>query len=719
MYTDDGKYIVQLIPKGGAAAAAGGAGGCGTTSCSGAASDAGSGTEEYLAAMTAAGASGGVAGAAGAQMSRGVGGAAGAGGVRSRSAGASVSGRSKLPMALGALGVVGLCAGAYAYAQPKASPTASSRDLLFSQEEAKGEKSLLGGVWQHLGGWPLPPNPITFSGGGAKGERSRGIGTPKIDLPSIGRGIDMPKIDLPSVGIPEGSIKLPDGSFSLPDGSVKFPDVKLPEGVSLSDIKIPKGSIQLPNGSFELPDGSMKMPDLSSLPEGVHMPGVPRGSTQLSDGSIKLPDGSVELPDGSVQKPEAAEAAAAAAADAVEKGLAPEEATEAVEAAAAAKAKALGHDLTPEAVSALAIATVGALDKGLTSEEVAKAALLAAAAAPSLPPCGPGLVTIKEMKEVMSKWTHSEENKVQGEAKILKLLINNHYVAPYEFISAKWSAVSEDGRHYSATYTARASCKTPECLTANPTWKEKIVVPLGEAEFDVCVEDAATKAAKADAAERSIPVQSCADTLTTGGCGRSALTYNFNGVDYTTCEGFGVDLKKALEPFGDRGVPYDQCSNDTPFGKSVQRCCRASCGLCIPGLNLLDAQTAALSSLLPSPSPSPSAPAPASASSPSDLLVGETTGGEAVGTACDACETIVDYLEQAGFPAAAATVWELNAEDCEASWDVDDPDAWQPPSSLDEATAACGEAIRELDSGEAGELGVYSGYFYYAKSNPE
>lgn len=111
MYTDDGKYIVQLIPKGGAAAAAGGAGGCGTTSCSGAASDAGSGTEEYLAAMTAAGASGGVAGAAGAQMSRGVGGAAGAGGVRSRSAGASVSGRSKLPMALGALGVVGLCAG--------------------------------------------------------------------------------------------------------------------------------------------------------------------------------------------------------------------------------------------------------------------------------------------------------------------------------------------------------------------------------------------------------------------------------------------------------------------------------------------------------------------------------------------------------------------------------------------------------------------------------
>ena len=73
----------------------------------------------------------------------------------------------------------------------------------------------------------------------------------------------------------------------------------------------------------------------------------------------------------------------------------------------------------------------------------------------------------------------------------------------------------------------------------------------------------------------------------------------------------------------------------------------------------------------------------------------------------------------ASFPAAAATVWELNAEDCEASWDVDDPDAWQPPSSLDEATAACGEAIRELDSGEAGELGVYSGYFYYAKSNPE
>ena len=141
--------------------------------------------------MTAAGASGGVAGAAGAQMSRGVGGAAGAGGVRSRSAGASVSGRSKLPMALGALGVVGLCAGAYAYAQPKASPTATSRDLLFSQEEAKeakGEKSFLGGVWQHLGGWPLPPNPITFSGGGAKGGLSRGIGTPKIDLPSIAKG---------------------------------------------------------------------------------------------------------------------------------------------------------------------------------------------------------------------------------------------------------------------------------------------------------------------------------------------------------------------------------------------------------------------------------------------------------------------------------------------------------------------------------------------------
>ena len=203
-------------------------------------------------------------------------------------------------------------------------------------------------------------------------------------------------------------------------------------------------------------------------------------------------------------------------------------------------------------------------------EDIAKAAKkAAAAAAPSLPPCGPGLVTFVEMKQELAAWVNDEAHSAEGEAAINKLIADNGYVKPYAFKYAGWSALSNDNG-YAATYSATASCETPECQAANPTWKEGLVAPLGEAQFDLC-EDAAVD-------ERSLP--KCEDALTTGGCSVSTLTFTFNDVKYTTCESFAVDLRKVLEPFGDRGTQYDQCSSDSDFARTVQECCQASCGLC-------------------------------------------------------------------------------------------------------------------------------------------
>jgi hypothetical protein len=108
--------------------------------------------------------------------------------------------------------------------------------------------------------------------------------------------------------------------------------------------------------------------------------------------------------------------------------------------------------------------------------------------------------------------------------------------------------------------------------------------------------------------ERSLPA--CEDLLTTGGCSwRGSIPYTFNGVKYTTCESIAVDLRKALEPFGDRGTQYDLCSSDSDFARTVQECCQVSCGLC-------ESSTQPKPQPKPQPQPKPPPPPPPSPSPP-------------------------------------------------------------------------------------------------------
>ena len=90
------------------------------------------------------------------------------------------------------------------------------------------------------------------------------------------------------------------------------------------------------------------------------------------------------------------------------------------------------------------------------------------------------------MKQELAAWVNDEAHVAEGEAAINKLIADNGYVKPYAFKYAGWSALS-NGNGYAATYSATASCETPECQAANPTWKEALVAPLGGAEFgNVC-----------------------------------------------------------------------------------------------------------------------------------------------------------------------------------------------------------------------------------------